>query len=105
NEGFEPNVELLPNNARIAYNDPLNYADTMRNAAKIKTDWAYLKTPDGTPDRERMKQAIVNAFRAVLLSPRKDLRWNTIHYQDLEGVPAGVTDPDVYWDTLEKKRE
>jgi hypothetical protein len=32
------------------------------------------------------------------------LRWNAVHYQDIAGVPASVTDPKVYWDTLETKR-
>jgi hypothetical protein len=51
-----------------------------------------------------MKLAIVNAFRVVLLSPRKDLRWNAIHYQDISHIPGSVDDPKVYWDTLEQAR-
>jgi hypothetical protein len=76
----------------------------MDNASLIDTGWSKFQKGDGTDDRERMKLAIVNAFRVVLLSPRKDLRWNAIHYQDISNIPGGVDDPKVYWDTLENSR-
>ena len=77
----------------------------MDNASLIDTGWSNFIRGDGTPDRQRMKQAIVNALRVVLLSPRKDLRWNAIHYQDISHIPADTDDSKVYWDTLEKKRQ
>lgn len=108
---FDPNyqyntaVDPLENNAYLWHGDPFESRAVMENARLIDTGWSKFKTGDGEPDRERMKQAIVNAFRVVLLSPRKDLRWNAIHYQDISHIPAGVTDPAVYWNALEKRRQ
>src|ERR1017187_1213681 len=50
-----------------------------------------------------MEEAIENAFRAVLLSPRKNLRWNTVHYQDL--MDSRSTDPTDLWRHLEQHRQ
>lgn len=105
NANWESGVQPMQPNAYLDHGDPLQAQETMNNASLIDTEWAQLKTGENEPDYERMKQAIVNAFRAVLLSPRKDLRWNTIHYQDISHVPAGTTDPAVYWNTLEQKRQ
>lgn len=105
NQGYQTGIEPMGINAYLHHGNPLQAQDTMDNASLIDTEWAKLRTGDNKPDYERMKLAIVNAFRAVLLSPRKDLRWNTIHYQDISGVPPGVTDPSVYWDALENKRQ
>lgn len=105
NQNYQTGVEPMPVNAYLHHGDPLQAEDTVRNASLIDTEWAKLRTGENEPDYERMKLAIVNAFRAVLLSPRKDLRWNTIHYQDISGVPPGVTDPTVYWNTLENHRQ
>ncbi len=105
NAGYQSGIPAMEPNAYLHHGDPLQADAVIQNASKIDTEWAKLKTGENQPDYERMKLAIVNAFRAVLLSPRKDLRWNTIHYQDISGVPAGVTDPTVYWDTLENKRQ
>lgn len=99
-----------------AYGDPLG-TDTPNaegetvgsNAAKITPkyndiEWAYLNQHD--PGQvEVMKKAVVNAFRVVLLSPRKDLMWNAIHYQHIQNVPGSEDDPMVYWNTLEKARQ
>jgi hypothetical protein len=104
NKGYDSGIEPLPYNAYIHHGDPLQYKPTMDNAALVDTGWEKFAKGDGSDDRERMKQAIVNAFRAVLLSPRKDLRWNAIHYQDISNIPGGVDDPKVYWDTLERSR-
>jgi hypothetical protein len=105
NAGYQTGVQPMEPNAYLHHGDPLQAQDTMRNASLIDTEWSKLRTGENKPDYERMKLAIVNAFRAVLLSPRKDLRWNTIHYQDISGVPPGVTDPSVYWDSLENRRQ
>ena len=104
NAGWRSGVDPHPQNAYLWHGDPLEAQAVMDNARLVDTGWSAFKREDGTPDRERMKQAIVNAFRVVLLSPRKDLRWNAVHYQDIAQVPASVTDPKVYWDTLETKR-
>lgn len=105
NAGYQTGIQATQPNAYLHHGDPLQAQDVMRNASLIDTEWSKLKTGENEPDYERMKLAIVNAFRAVLLSPRKDLRWNTIHYQDISGIPPGVTDPTVYWDALENKRQ
>lgn len=91
-------------NAYLDHGDPLQGQQVMDNASLIDTNWSKLKKGDGTFDRERAKLAIVNAFRVVLLSPRKDLRWNAIHYQDISHIPADTDDPKVYWDALEQRR-
>lgn len=105
NAGWSSGVQPMSPNAYLDHGDPLGAQDTIDNASLINTEWSMLKNGEGGPDYARMKQAIVNAFRAVLLSPRKDLRWNTVHYQDISGVPSEVTDPAVYWNTLENKRQ
>ncbi len=97
NDGWTSGIDALPQNAFLHHGDPLQGEAVMQNAQLIDTNWHGL-------DRDKARQAIVNAFRVVLLSPRKDLRWNAIHYQDIAHVPAGETDPKAYWDTLEKKR-
>lgn len=91
-------------NAYLDHGDPLGAADVMDTAGLIDTKWHSLKDAEGKFDVERAKQAVVNAFRVVLLSPRKDLRWNAIHYQDIDAIPASTADPKVYWNTLESKR-
>ncbi len=100
NEGWSSGI--APEEQNDAYNwhgDPLQADEVTSNAEKIKTNWSKLRNED------RMKQAIVNAFRVVLLSPKKDLHWNTVHYQDLQSVPATETDPLTYWQTLENARQ
>lgn len=100
---LDPDVHGV-GNAYLHHADPLESQAVMDNAQLVDTGWSNFKKGDGEPDTQRMKQAIVNAFRVVLLSPRKDLRWNAIHYQDIAHVPADTDDPKVYWDTLEQKR-
>lgn len=97
NSSWESGVDAMPNNAYLWHGDPLQAQEVSDNAMKIDTQWSQ-------KDYDTMKQAVVNAFRSVLLSPRKDLRWNTIHYQDLMHVPASVDDPKRYWDALEERR-
>jgi GNAT superfamily N-acetyltransferase len=104
NKGWTSGVDPLPVNAFAHHGDPMEYKKTLDNAALVDTGWSQFKRGDGSDDRERMKLAIVNAFRVVLLSPRKDLRWNAIHYQDISNIPGSVDDPKVYWDTLESAR-
>lgn len=105
NEGWESGIQAQEPNAYLHHGDPLESQQVMDTAKLIDTEWASLRTGENEPDYERMKQAIVNAFRVVLLSPQKDLRWNTVHYQDISTVPSSVTDPVVYWNTLENKRQ
>jgi hypothetical protein len=104
--GFEPmqTVTHGVGNAYLDHGDPLESHAVMDNAALIDTKWHSLKKGDGSFDRERASLAIVNAFRVVLLSPRKDLRWNAVHYQDISHIPATTDDPKQYWDALESRR-
>jgi hypothetical protein len=104
NAGWTSNIEPMATNGYLWHGDPLQGQEVMDNASKVDTGWSQAQRGDGSPDTDRMKQAIVNAFRVVLLSPRKDLRWNAIHYQDISHVPASTDDPKVYWDTLESRR-
>lgn len=85
--------------------DPLDSQAVMDNASLIDSKWYTWTKEDGSPDREKMRHAIVNAFRVVLLSPRKDLRWNAVHYQDISHIPGDELDPAKYWDALEKSRQ
>lgn len=111
NKGWSSGVNPLSpdihgvGNAYLHHGDPLGAHEVMENASLIDTGWNSFTKGDGSPDKQRMKQAIVNAFRVVLLSPRKDLRWNAIHYQDIAHIPADTDDPKVYWDTLENRRQ
>jgi hypothetical protein len=105
NANYQTGIQAMEPNAYLHHGDPLQAQDTLHNASLIDTEWSKLKTGENKPDFERMKLAIVNAFRAVLLSPRTNLKDNTQHYQDISGVPPGVTDPTVYRDTLENKRQ
>lgn len=85
--------------------DPLDAQGVLDNASKIDSKWHTWTDEQGKPDREKMRHAIVNAFRVVLLSPRKDLRWNAVHYQDISHIPGHELDPSKYWDALEKSRQ
>lgn len=105
NSGWSSGIDPMPDNAYLWHGDPLQAQEGTDNAMKIDTGWHNFTNPvTKEPDRDSMRQAIVNAFRAVLLSPRKDLRWNAIHYQDISHIPATVTDPKRYWDALEERR-
>lgn len=104
NEGWSSGVEPQNPNGFLDYGDPLGSGQVADNAKKIDTEWAYMNQND-PGELATMKLAIENAFRAVLLSPLKNLQHNTMHYQDLMKVPAGTTDPSTYWDTLESARQ
>lgn len=99
NHDWQSGVEPLPlpEQGYLGHGDPLQHMDVKDNASKTDVDWHE-------QEAELMKQAIVNAFRAVILSPQKNLKWNAIQYQDLMHVPYSVTDPNVFWDILEQSR-
>jgi hypothetical protein len=104
--GYEP-MQVATHgvgNAYLDHGDPLQSDAVMDNAALIDTKWHSLTKADGSFDRERASLAIVNAFRVVLLSPRKDLSWNAKHYQDISHIPSSTDDPKQYWDALESRR-
>lgn len=79
NANYQTGVSPLSNNAYQWQGDPLDAHDEggmMDTAGKAYTGWDNMKNADGTDDYATMKQAVVNALRVVLLSPRKDLKWN-----------------------------
>jgi hypothetical protein len=86
------------------HGDPLQSNAVADTARLLEREWAYLNQSDPA-QLARMKTAIVNAFRTVILSPRKDLKWNAIHMQDLQTVSPDETDPKRFYDTINKARE
>lgn len=98
NRGWRTNVDALPDAAYLWHGDPLDSQGALDAATALHSDW---KAQD--PDTQR--QAVMNAFRAALLAPRKALDWNAIHYQGLMHVPPTVTDPKRYWDALDHDRQ
>lgn len=104
NAGYVTGIVPPAVNAVASFGDPLDHMGLKDVQHRLDTGWSKLVTPDGKPDFVRMKQAITNAFRAALLSPKKSLRWNAVHYQDLQHIPHDVTDPKVYWEALENAR-
>lgn len=104
NAGYSTGIVPPSVNAVNSFGDPLDHMGSKDVAHKLNTSWDKFQTPDGQPDYSRMKQAIINAFRAALLSPKKELRWNAVHYQDMMHIPHDVSDPKVYWDALESAR-
>lgn len=104
NAGWQSGIEPMAINAYMHHGDPIQAQSVAQTAKLIDTEWAYMNEND-PGDLAKMKQAIVNAFRVVILSPRKDLRWNAIHYQDIAGIPGDESDPTKYWNVLEQARQ
>lgn len=117
--GIEPLVAVNGQSLREMENDPLGIhrpnssavtaTDMAHNLARIDQEdpgkrWWDLQHPDGSPARDEMKKAIVNAFSAVLLSPKTNLQWNTIHYQHLADIVHTTEDPDYLHKRLEQRR-
>jgi hypothetical protein len=110
NDGWRSLVDPLPTNAYLwtrdnEGRDPLNLPGLRENVSKLDSKWPGLQRSDGTPDEDSQKQAVANAFRAILLAPRKSLRDAVTHYQDIAHIPATVDDPIRYWKTLESRRD
>jgi hypothetical protein len=78
--------------------DPLGMDTTLSLIDDLHTAWW-----EGSP--EEQKVAIANAFRAALVSPRQNLMWNSIVYQDLMHVPPEESDPQVFEDVIRKAKE
>lgn len=104
NYGYDAGVVPPSVNAVTAFGDPLDSVGTKDMAHKLNTNWQNWQDPSGKPDFERMKQAVVNAMRAALLSPKTPLKWNAAHYQNLQHIPYHHSDPKTYWDALETSR-
>lgn len=67
-------------------------------AQDIDTGW-YL-----SQDPHKWEQAVMNAFRVALLSPRKDFKWNAVHYQDVMDLPPDANSGDLFR-RLETRRQ
>jgi len=103
NENWESHIDPLPINGYIHHGDPLDIPSLMDKAHQLNTDWHKATDGNGNEDYDSMNHAIQNAFRAVLLAPRKSLRHGAMHYQDLLSVPATATNPETYHDVLTHK--
>ena len=75
--------------AQYTENDPLDLKGKQPVFDNMQVEWWDL------PPQEQ-EQAIVNAFRATMLSPRLKLRDNAIMYQEMMAIPAEESDPDVF---------
>lgn len=94
----QPSTKDIPYVARVAQEglpadyseaDPLDVAGMQNLVDDLHTEWWQ-------GDAQQQQQAIANAFRAALVSPRQNLKWNSIVYQDLMSVPANESNPDVF---------
>lgn len=83
--------------AQYTETDPYDVQTLHGLVDDLKSDW-YLEDPD------RQRTAISNAMRAALTSPRQDLKWNTIVYQDLQDIPPDEDNPQVYEDHIRNKK-
>jgi hypothetical protein len=92
--------------AKTAQGIPATYSDQdpldMNNARALVDD---LDSQWWTESPDVQRQAIANAFRAALVSPRQNLKWNAIVYQDLLHLGADVADPDVYEQAIRDRKE
>jgi hypothetical protein len=77
--------------------DPLDMQGTMGVVNDLHSDWAQ-------ESWEGQRQTVANAFRAALTSPRQNLKWNSIIYQDLMHIPADESNPDVFEQAIRDKK-
>jgi len=110
NAGWESGIHPLPDNAylwnrdSVTGLDPLDWQGGRDAASQIDTRWHTLSNPDGD-DNDTKRQAVANALRAAILSPRKPMQWGSAHYQSVSSLPARVSDPMRFWNTLEECRD
>lgn len=101
NRPYDPNAFWTPTEQQPPLADPANdyigIGDTVANASNVDTQWQH-------EDEPTQKQAIMNAFRVALLSPRKHLKWNAAHYQALMHSDPATKSVDL-WGKLEEQRE
>jgi hypothetical protein len=101
NRPYDPNQFWTPTNPVPPLEDPaqdyIDIGSTVNNASKVDTQWQH-------EDEATQKQAIMNAFRVALLSPRKHLKWNAAHYQALMHSDPATKSVDL-WNKLETERE
>lgn len=110
NDGWASGIEPLPDNVYLWQKeqsglDPLDHFGLRDQAYKLDRGWFGLQDHEGVPDLESHRQAVANAFRSTLLEPRQTPRWAATHYQHIQHVPAGVSDPLRFSDALESQRD
>jgi phosphohistidine swiveling domain-containing protein len=92
-EVFEPYLRT----SKVATGYPANYTDDdpldlqgkQPLFESMSSQWWMLPPDEG-------KRAVVNAFRATMLSPRQNLRSNAVLYQLLMNVDPNESNPDVF---------
>lgn len=110
NANWSSNVHPLPDNAylwtrdSVTGLDPLDWQGARDAAAQVDTRWSHMSNPDEN-DNDTKRQAVANALRAAILSPRKPMQWGAQHYQNIADIPARVSDPMRFWNTLEERRD
>jgi hypothetical protein len=80
-------VSAIP--AQYSEGDPLDLQGKQQVFHNMQVEWWNMS-------EEKQKQAIINAFRATMLSPRLKLRDNAIMYQEMMSIPPEESDPDVF---------
>lgn len=107
NHGFESGVEPLDNNAFMwqhilndigEFADPLNLPGLKEVVNELDPRW------QDHHDDSFLIQMVANAIRAALTNNGSDPERHAQHYQAIHHIPAGCTDPLVYWDALNGDR-
>lgn len=96
--GYEP--QTREQNVYLNGGDPLDKQGTADTASQLHSGW---QDPDenGELDHEKIKHAVVQAFRAALLSPNKGLDDNAVQYHAVKHLPQASGDPQPMADALE----
>lgn len=94
---FKRTSKVAQSPAIYSEDDPLDMGVVEEMVNDLHSEW-WLETP------ERQRQAIANAFRAALVSPRQNLYWNSVVYQHLMEIPPEESDPDVFEQLIRKKK-
>lgn len=110
NAGWSSGTMPLPDNAYLWIReqnglDPIDFRGVRDAASVVDTGWHGHHHPDGQPDLDTQRHAVVNALRAVALAPRKNARWHATHYQHVLPISPTVSDPQRYWEVLENHRD
>lgn len=75
--------------ANYTHDDPLDLAGKQPLFDAMDTQWWNLPPEEG-------ERAVVNAFRATMLSPRMNLKGNAVLYQSLMHIDPHESDPQVF---------
>lgn len=113
NANFQSGVTPLPDNAYLWQKlpgaegpiDPLDYNGLQDASRAMDSRWYSIQHPEGGPDMDSGRQAVANAFRSVLLAPRKSPQAGAQHYQAVQHLPAGTNDPVRIHDTIQHQRD